>query len=84
VQPTPPFWFKQRQGKVEAVEGNIYRLTAPNLSEAFIGVEPAGGLYRAVLRPTREGPDLAVGKAWKRPEDAWEEAFELYRTWLVV
>jgi hypothetical protein len=81
----PPFCFKQRQGKVEAVEGNVCRLTAPNLSEAFIAIQPINGLYQAVLRQAGEGPDIAAGKmAWERPEDAWEDAFELYRTRLVV
>jgi len=86
VPPTPPFWFKQRQGKIEPVEGDLYRLTAPNLAEAFIALRPAGeGRYQPVLRLAREGPDVATGShALECPEDAWEAAFELYRNYLVV
>ena len=33
-----PSWFKQRQAKAEPAGDNVYRLTAPQLREAFIAI----------------------------------------------
>src|SRR2546425_367822 len=36
-----PSWFKQRQCKAEEAGPNTYRLSGPNLREAFIRIEKA-------------------------------------------
>jgi hypothetical protein len=86
IQATPPFWFLQRQGKVEPAGPDAYRLTAPNLREAFIIIRPAdAGRWQPALRLTSDGPDVATGPAeLTTPREAWEAAFELYRVHLVV
>jgi hypothetical protein len=84
--PVPPFWFTQRQGKLTPVEGDWYRLTAPNQGEASITVRQGeNGCYAAVLRLTAEGPDTAVTEPiYDNLPDAWGAAFELYRREVVV
>ena len=84
--PTPPFWFTQRQAKAEPAGPNAYRLTAPNLGEAFISIRRAGDNgWQATLRFSADGPDVAVSeRSYDRPEDAWAATFELYRIHVVV
>lgn len=83
--PIPPFWFSQRQAKAEPAGPDTYRLTAPNLGEAFMSIRRANGGWQAALRLTADGPDVAVTEQhFDRPEDAWGAAFELYRVHLVV
>ena len=100
--PTPPFWFRQRQGKAEPVEPTaekvtvphsskgqlpfLYRLTAPNLGEAFIGIRQAeNGRWLPVLQRTAAGPDLAeTAGEFATAQEAWDAAFELYRVQVVV
>jgi hypothetical protein len=79
-------WFKQRQGRAEPAGTDTYRLTAPNLAEAFIHIRRAeNGCWEADLRQTADGPELAATEAvFERPNEAWEAAFELHRTRLVV
>lgn len=86
MQPVLPTWFKQRQGKAEPAGDNCYRLTAPNLPEAFIRIMPgADGRWAAALGTAAEGPDLVTtDPVYEAPGDAWGAAFELYRTRLVV
>jgi hypothetical protein len=86
MPPTLPTWFKQRQGKAEPAGENVYRLTAPILPESFIGIRPSGdGRWSAFLRMTADGADVAATEArFTTPNDAWEAAFELHRTTLVV
>jgi hypothetical protein len=86
MQPVPPFWFQQRQGKIEPAEGNGFRLTAPNQGEAFIFVEQAdNGRWSAGLKTASEGSVVAdSGPIWESEPDAWAAAFELYRNELVV
>jgi hypothetical protein len=81
-----PSWFKQRQGKAEEAGENVYRLTGPNLRKSYIGLRPAGdGRWLAFLRFTPDGPDAAVSPAsFATLYDAWEAAFELHRTAVVV
>jgi hypothetical protein len=83
---TTPYWFPNRQGKAEEVGPNLYRLTAPNLQEAFISIQQADqGRWSAALRLAKDGPDVAVTEAeFPGPYEAWEAAFELYRKHLVV
>jgi hypothetical protein len=81
-----PYWFPARQGKAEEVGPNSYRLTAPNLREAFVSIREApDGRWSAALRLTADGPDVAVtGADFPTAYDAWEAAFELYRKEVVV
>ena len=86
MEPTPPFWFRQRQCQIESVAPDTYRLTGPNLPEAFISVQRTeAGRWRPVLRLKQDGPDVdAPAVDLENPKDAWEAAFELYRERLVV
>jgi hypothetical protein len=86
MEPKPPFWFRQRQGKMEAAGADLYRLTAPNLGEAFIGIRKIDeGRWRPVFRLQSDGPDLdAPAIDLETPQEAWEAAFEVYRRRMVV
>jgi hypothetical protein len=86
TSPTLPFWFRQRQGKAEVAEPGTYRLTAPNLAEAFVGIRQAeNGRWLPVLKRTASGPDLAETPGeFATPQEAWGAAFELYRVHVVV
>jgi hypothetical protein len=81
-----PSWFKQRQGKAEPAGPDTYRLTAPQLAESYISIRRgANGLWYGALRMTADGPDVAVTEpVCATPAEAWEAAFELHRTHLVV
>ncbi|MFL5245396.1 MAG: hypothetical protein ACJ8FY_25145 [Gemmataceae bacterium] len=77
-----PAWFKQRQGKAEqAGDEHTYRLTAPQLGEAFIGIRQAeNGRWLASLRMNQAAPETATTEAeYATSSEAWEAAFELYR-----
>ena len=84
--PDPPFWFKQRQCKVEPVSGSeLMRLSGPNLTEAFIHVKRESDRWRVGLRLKADGDDVATAESPKPSEHAaWEAAFELYRTHVIV
>ena len=81
-----PSWFKQRQGKAEPAGGNTFRLTAPNMGEAFISIQRGeNDRWSAALRQTVDGPPLAASDAeFRSPVEAWEAAFEFYRGCLVT
>jgi hypothetical protein len=81
-----PYWFGQRQLKAESVGDNVYRITGPNAPEWILGIRQAeNGRYQAFLRRTRDGSDEAVTEAaFSTAYDAWEAAFELYRSRVVV
>jgi hypothetical protein len=81
-----PSWFKQRQGKSEPAGENTYRLTGPNLREAFISIRRAdNGRWSAALRYTPGGPEVAATEpVIDTAYDAWEAAFEIYRSHVVV
>ncbi len=82
-----PMWFKQRQAIAEQAGENMLRLTGPNLAEGFILIrqEPDRNQWTAALRLARHGPDVAIARAAaSRPYEAWEAAFELYRSHIVV
>jgi hypothetical protein len=81
-----PSWFKQRQAKAEPAGENLYRLTGPNLRETLIGIRAGdGSRWSALLRFNSDGPDAIVTEAsFQTPNDAWEAAFELFRTAVVV
>ncbi len=86
MDPILPFWFKQRQAKAEAAGPDTYRLTAPNLREAFVSVrQDSEGRWGAALRLAAEEPDVAVTTtSYATRGDAWDAAFELYRRALVT
>lgn len=87
MTPIFPFWFKQRQCKAEqASDENTLKVSGPNLGEAFIGIAKADNQqWRAFLRTSADGPDVAATEPeFANPTDAWEAAFELYRTGAIV
>ncbi len=81
-----PFWFYQRQCKAESVGDDLYKLTGPNLKEAYIGLRKGdSGRWSAFLRNTADGPDVAATPAqWNNVYEAWEAAFELYRVNVII
>ena len=86
MQPIPPFWFQQRQAKMEPAGTSTFRLMAPNQGEAFIFVERVdNGLWSAGLKTTADGPAVVKSEPiWETEEDAWAAAFELYRNEVIV
>ena len=87
MPPIVPFWFKQRQCKAEpAGDGNVLKVSGPNLGEAFLGIAPAENhRWRAFLRLSADGPEAASTEPeMANANDAWEAAFELYRTNAIV
>jgi hypothetical protein len=86
-QPIVPSWFKGRQCKAEpAGDDHTLKLTGPNLGDAYISVRQADNrLWLAALRRAPDGADVAVTEPEIATEqDAWEAAFELYRTHVIV
>jgi hypothetical protein len=83
---SPPFWFKNRQCKAEPIGEDTLKVTGPNLAEAFLRIAKGDGdHYLAALRMTADGQDVAVTPAeMKDPRAAWDAAFELYRTHVIV
>jgi hypothetical protein len=81
-----PTWFKQRQAKAEEAGENIYRVTAPNLPESFVGIrKDDSGLWQGFVRQTKDGSNLeATEPIFTTPTVAWEAAFEIHRRRLVV
>ncbi len=82
MEPITPFWFKQRQCKLEpAGNGRSFKVSGPNLGEAFISIEKGeNGSWKATLRQTADGPELASAVTDRPSEQAaWDVAFELYR-----
>ena len=85
MEPTIPFWFKQRQCKAEPAGDHALRVTGPNLAETFLRVEPVGDRWRAALRLAADGPDASYTDAiLPTPKEAWDAAFELYRVRMIV
>jgi hypothetical protein len=87
MAPILPFWFKQRQCKAEpAGDDNTLKVSGPNLGEAFLGVRrDDNNRWRAVMRLTADGPEVAATELeFDNPSDAWEAAFELFRTNVIV
>ncbi len=86
MQPIEPFWFKQRQAKLEPLGENTFKVTAPNQGEAYLQIRPGeNGRWTATVRATPDGADLAVtGPEFEKEDEAWQAAFELYRRTLVV
>jgi len=86
MNPIPPFWFKQRQCKLEPAgdDGKTFRVTAPNFGEAYLSVGPASpGGWRGSLRLQPGGPELAAADA-ASAQEAWGRTFELLRTRVLI
>ncbi|HEY7426686.1 MAG TPA: hypothetical protein VH682_20795 [Gemmataceae bacterium] len=87
MPPIYPFWFKQRQCKAEpAGDDNTLKVSGPNLGEAFLSIRRGeNNHWRAAMRLTADGPEVAATEPeFDNPVDAWEAAFELYRTTAIV
>ena len=86
MEPTEPFWFKQRQAKLEPIGDNTFKVTAPNQGESYLQIRSDGkGRWAAAVRTTPDGADLAsTGPEFETAGEAWQAAFELYRRTLVV
>jgi hypothetical protein len=87
MPPITPFWFKQRQCKAEeAGDGDTLKVSGPNLGEAFLRIERGeNNHWRASVRQTADGPELAATEPeFENSADAWEAAFELYRSQVIV
>ena len=86
MQPTPPFWFKQRQAKLEPAGEHTFKVTAPNQNEAFLLLRPGDNQrWSAAVRLSADGPDVATTPpAWNTLVEAWGAAFELYRQHVIV
>jgi hypothetical protein len=84
--PYLPFWFRMRQGKAEPAGRERYRLSAPNLNDAFIGIQQLqDARWVPTLQLSEDGPNEAgMSDEFDDPQDAWEAAFESYRQRLVV
>jgi hypothetical protein len=76
-----PSWFKYRQGAAEPAGRHCYKLTAPLADEAFIRINAKDGRWQAALANSADGPDTrATEPVFDREVDAWNAAFELYRS----
>jgi hypothetical protein len=84
---TVPAWFKGRQGKVEEVSAGLVRVSGPNLAEWYVGLmrEP-DGRWVASVRKTADAPaDVTQELDPSLAEyEAWEAAFEVYRTHVII
>ena len=68
--PTVPTWFKQRQAKADPAGTDTFRLTAPNLGEAFITIRKGeNGRWAGALKSTADGPDVSRPKRNLRPRE---------------
>jgi hypothetical protein len=86
MEPVPPFWFKQRQCKIETTgTDNLFKVSGPNLGEAYLHIESTGQGWKAGLRLKADGPDVqSTAAEFPDPIRAWEAAFELYRTLVII
>jgi hypothetical protein len=83
--PVLPFWFKQRQCKAEPQDDRTLKVTGPNLPEATLFISPGeNDTWRAGLRTSPDAPESLTEAEFTNPDDAWEAAFELYRTQVIV
>ncbi len=81
-----PAWFKGRQGKAEEVRPGLVKLTAPNLREWYVGIRrhEMGG-WTAFIRGEPDGADATSVELDPMPEqEAWDAAFEVYRTYAII
>jgi len=80
-----PFWFKQRQGKVEEAGPNLIKISGPIMKEAILGIRERDGRWHSFVRRQVDGPDIAsTSHGQTNSYDAWEVAFEMYRNLDVI
>lgn len=81
MEPIQPFWFKQRQAKLESAGDHIYKVVAPNQGEAYLLIRLEDNhRWSAAVRQKVDGADIAKSVAeFSNQGAAWEAAFELYR-----
>jgi hypothetical protein len=85
MEPISPFWFKQRQCKLDPAGENTYKVTGSNLGEADLRVFTENGRWKAALSTTAGGPDVDVAaRDFATPDEAWAAAFEMYRNRFIV
>jgi hypothetical protein len=87
MPPTFPFWFKQRQCRAESAgDDQTLKVSGPNLGEAIIGIARGeNDRWRAFMRLSADGAETAgTEPEFDNPSDAWEAAFELFRTGVIV
>ncbi len=76
-----PAWFKYRQGVLEAAGENCYKASAPVSDPAYLRVRQVYGKWLAAVADSPDGPDIRMTEpVFARQNDAWNAAFELYRT----
>ena len=80
-----PSWFKYRQGNAEPAADNLLKLTGPNLREAFIGIRPEDGGWRAFVRTQPDSEEVARSSStFETTSEAWNVAFELFRNHFIA
>jgi hypothetical protein len=86
MQPILPFWFKQRQAKLEPAGENTFKAVAPQQGEAYLLIRKAdNNLWAAAVRQKPDGEDAAATPPeYETPGAAWDAAFELYRRLEIV
>ena len=86
MEPIVPFWFKQRQGKLEAAGENTFKAVAPQQGDAYLLIRRGeNNLWSAAVRLQPEGEDAAATPLeYSTPGAAWDAAFELYRRLAIV
>ncbi len=85
MEPIPPFWFKQRQCRLEAAGENAFKAAGPNLPESYLRIFAEDGRWKAAVRSSADGPDDTVtADGLPTTNAAWEAAFELYRNRVVI
>jgi hypothetical protein len=86
MQPILPFWFKQRQAKLEPAGENTFKATAPNQGEAYLRIyQIENQRWAASVREKADGEDAAATPVeFPTPGEAWDAAFELYRRLAIV
>jgi hypothetical protein len=84
MAPIPPFWFKQRQCKLEPASGDhAFKVTAPNFGEAYLSVTSGPGGWRGSLRMQADGPETTTIEV-RTEQEAWNRLFELFRTRIII
>ena len=76
-----PSWFKYLQGVAEPAGDHCFRLKTPLVSESFIRIESENGHWLASVYGSADGTAVRKTETLFDSEmDAWNAAFELYRS----
>jgi hypothetical protein len=81
MQPIEPFWFKQRQAKLEPAGDLMFKASAPQQGDIYLLIRgDDASRWSAAVRQSPDGADLAsTSKEFPTQGEAWQAAFELYR-----